>query len=295
MKIKLNVGASPIWGAEGWHTLDHKIRENTDFSITGDAADIPLSENTCATIFCSHMFEHIPHVKLESILLEFNRVLEKNGVLRILTPDLKKIATAYVVEDEDFFKKSKREDESLRTDLGFGGMFMNFIVSPGQDTALYNRSLTEFIAGYAHLYCYDFDMLRIILKKTGFYLIEQKEFCSSELEDYKIPLHVVGKDPVWHDLNQEYYKNNGLIHYYDSEIGKYIINFKVTGFDRDPLTSLILEAKKKDTIDRSEYESLNSSNLNYNRYAWSLMKDDGFIKRHDALIKAVKNIEGEHI
>ena len=27
---------------------------------------------------------------------------------------------------------------------------MNFIVSPGQDTALFNRNLDEFITGYAH-------------------------------------------------------------------------------------------------------------------------------------------------
>jgi len=29
-KIKLNVGASPIWAKEGWHTLDHKIREKSE-------------------------------------------------------------------------------------------------------------------------------------------------------------------------------------------------------------------------------------------------------------------------
>jgi len=295
MKIKLNVGASPIWVAEEWHTLDHKTNENTDYSISGDASDIPLDKNTCATIFCSHMFEHIPHVKLESILLEFNRVLENDGILRILTPDLKKIATAYIEEDDNFFMKSKSEDESLRTDLGLGGMFMNFIVSPGQDTALYNRSLTEFIAGYAHLYCYDFNMLRILLERTGFYSIEQKDFCSSELSEYKIPLHVLGKEPIWQDLNQAFYRQNGLIHYYDREMGQYIINFKVTGFDRDPLTSLIIEAKKEFTIDKNKYESLNNSNLNYNQYAWSLLKNEDFSERNNLVLKTiVENFEGRN-
>ena len=89
--IKLNVGASPIWSMEGWHTLDHKFRENTDTSLQGDAANIPLDPKTCSTVFTSHMFEHIPHVKLEEILLEFNRVLENDGILRILTPDLKRL------------------------------------------------------------------------------------------------------------------------------------------------------------------------------------------------------------
>ena len=31
--IKLNVGASPIWYSEGWHTLDHNTRENTKITI----------------------------------------------------------------------------------------------------------------------------------------------------------------------------------------------------------------------------------------------------------------------
>ena len=150
--IKLNVGASPIWSKDGWHTLDHKVRGQGGNSIEGDAANIPLKNEVCSTVFTSHMFEHIPHVKLEEILLEFNRVLSKDGVLRILTPDLKKVARAYIDEDDDFFTEAKLEDESLRTDLGYGGMFMNFIVSPGQDTALYDRGLNEFIAGYAHLY-----------------------------------------------------------------------------------------------------------------------------------------------
>ena len=77
MGIKLNVGASPIWDAKGWHTLDHKYKQNSEYSIKGDAENIPLPINSCSTIFCSHMFEHIPHVKLESILLELNRVLKK--------------------------------------------------------------------------------------------------------------------------------------------------------------------------------------------------------------------------
>jgi len=289
--IKLNVGASPIWSKDGWHTLDHKTREESSSSIQGDAANIPLENDTCATVFTSHMFEHIPHVKLEDILLEFNRVLSKDGVLRILTPNLKRVAQAYVAEDMAFFEEAKLEDESLRTDLGFGGMFMNFIVSPGQDTALYNRGLNEFIAGYAHLYSYDFAMLKVLLERTGFYCVQEKEFCESDVDDYKEPLHVVGMEPEWRNFNQSFYKENDLVHYYDAVEGKYNINFKVTGFDRDPLTSLIIEARKKETVEKESYDSLNNSNQNYNRYAWSLMKDDDFVKKHNAMMKAVKDLE----
>jgi hypothetical protein len=284
--IKLNVGASPIWSKKGWHTLDHKEREESETSVKGDAENIPLDNDSCSTIFTSHMFEHIPHVKLEGILLEFNRVLNKDGIVRILCPDLKKIAKAYVEEDESFFKEAKLEDETIRTDLGLGGMFMNFIVSPGQDTALYNRNLDKFIAGYAHLYSYDFDMLKVLLEGTGFYCIEQKNFCESGLKDYQEPLHVEGMDPEWKNFNQNFYKENGLVHYYDPREGKYNINFKVTGFDRDPLTSLIIEARKKETVIREEYKSLNDSFLNHNQYAWSLMRDKDFLENHNRIFSS---------
>ena len=287
--IKLNVGASPIWNKDGWHTLDHKVRYGNSTSLEGTASNIPLENTTCSTVFTSHMFEHIPHVKLEEILLEFNRVLEKDGVLRILTPDLRKIAKAYITEDDDFFREAKLEDESLRTDLGYGGMFMNFIVSPGQDTALYDRELNEFIAGYAHLYSYDFIMLKTLLERTGFYKVEQKNFCESDFIDYNEPLHVEGMPAIWENFNQEFYKKNGLVHYYDSDTGNYNINFKVTGFDRDPLTSLIIEAKKKEDMNKISYNSLNNSPQNYNKYAWSLMKDDDFVKKHNKMMSAVNS------
>lgn len=289
--IKLNIGAGPLWNKDGWHTLDHKFKDNSDTSIVGDAIDMPLEEESCSTLFTSHMFEHIPHTKLERILIEFNRVLKKDGTLRILTPDLKKVAMAYVNEDKEWFKNAKLEDENLRTDLGYGGMFMNFIVSPGQDTALYSRNLNEFIAGYAHLYSYDFMMLKTLLERTGYYLVEEKKFCESEIRDYQEPLHISHLESKWQNLNQDLYKKNNLVHYYDSVEGKYKINFKITGFDRDPITSLIIEAKKKEYINPAKYESLNDSKLNYNRYAWSLMKDESFLEKHKVMMEAVSKLE----
>lgn len=285
-KIKLNVGASPIWEKEGWYTLDHKIREASPTSILGDAASIPLENSSCITVFSSHMFEHIPHTKLEDILLEFHRVMRKDGILRILTPDLRKIAKAYVDKDDEFFEKALKEDESIRTDLGFGGMFINFVVSPGQDTVLFNKQLTEFISGYAHIYLYDFEMLEILLRHCGFNKIEQKEFCDSEFPDYREPLHVVNLKPTWQNLNQEFYNKNNLVHIYDGKTGKYNINFKLTGFDRDPLISLIIECKKAYNIDPQKHKNSNESKQNYNKYGQSLMKD----KRFRLKCKIIKDI-----
>ena len=61
---------------------------------------------------------------------------------------------------------------------------------------------------------------------------------------------------------------------------KYTINFTVNGFDRDPVTSLIIEAKKISNVGKNQInKKYNDSNLNYNKYAFSLLKDKEFLKK----------------
>jgi len=62
-ELKLNVGASPIWNNEDWYILDHK-KSNYKNAILGDAANISLEDNSVDVIFCSHVIEHIPQIKI---------------------------------------------------------------------------------------------------------------------------------------------------------------------------------------------------------------------------------------
>lgn len=270
-KIKLNVGASPIWSKEGWVVLDHKLKRSTGDAIAGDALNIDLPDFSCAVVFCSHVFEHIPHYKLPLVITEMNRVLMPGGILRILTVDLEAACRAYVFKDKQFFRKAKAEEESLRTDLGFGGMLINFVVSPGQDTILLDRGLNEFIGGYAHLYCYDYQMLSIMLKRLGF-SCRRSPFNGSVIKEMREPMHVSHLPPVWRELNQKFYARHNLVHRLVD--GRYEINFKLTGFDRDPVVSLIVEARKKQYIDKEQADKIfNQSLENYNRYGRSLLRD----------------------
>jgi len=147
---------------------------------------------------------------------------------------------------------------------------MNFIVSPGQDTILLDRSLTTFIGGYAHLYAYDFQMLNIMISKLGF-KCRKASFNDSEIEELREPLHISHLPPVWQNLNQEFYKLHNLVHKLVN--GKYQINFTLSGFDRDPLTSLIIEAHKDFYVNKEEANLMFNETLNnYNRYGRSLLQ-----------------------
>jgi len=280
--MKINLGAGPNWQHDGWHILDHKLQKNEKHKIKGNLNKINLKSKTCDLVFISHTLEHIPHIQIQNVLTEINRIMKKGATIRILVPNLEVIAKAYVNKDKKFFKKALDEDHSIRTDLSFGGMLMNFIVSPGQDTILLDRNLNKFIAGYAHLYAYDFNMIKIILKKCGFRNIIQKKFCDSSISDFKIPCHILGKSSNYQNLNNKFYKKNKLTHTYKN--GKYNINFKFTGFDKDPVTSLIIEAKKDDFKKINKNDNLNKSKKNYNDYAFSLL----YNKNVKSLLKAKK-------
>lgn len=285
---KLNVGPSPIWKKDGWITLDHKLSRVDQKAILGDADNIPLENSTCETVFCSHVIEHIPNYKFEKILLEFNRVLKKDGIVRILSPDLLVLAKAYVEKDQTFYKKLLEEDENLRTDLGYGGTFMNCIVSPGQDTVVFNNSLSEFIGGLGHIYLYDFEMLKILLEKYGFYDVKQKKMGESEFQDYEEPLHVEGMEPKWQDLNKKFFDEHGLINQYNPEKKMYETNFVLTGFDRDPSTSLIVEAKKEKDIDSIQIKDVRNHN-----YSQSILDNEKFQKKYKNIRKISTQIDKE--
>ena len=283
--IKLNVGGGSRWEREGWKVLDYRAKNSKKF-IKGYADKINLKKNTCDVIFCSHVIEHIAHVKLEKVFLEFNRILNKKGIVRILTPDLKKLAKAYVNKDKFFFKKVENELGKLRTDLGWGGKFMNFVVAPGQDTIVMDNKLENFLCGLSHQYLYDFEMIKIMLTNCGFSEIKQMKFCKSTLPELENPLVVNNINTKWENLNPKFLKKNNLKNYYDYKKKKYVNNFKLTGFDRDPTYSLIIEAKKKINITRKKLTFTYSSNNN-NLYGQTIISDKKIAKK----LKILKNIK----
>jgi hypothetical protein len=124
-------------------------------------------------------------------------------------------------------------------------------------------------------------MLNTIMTRLG-YSTRKAIFNDSAVPEMQTPLHVLGLKPEWQNFNQEFYKKNNLVHQLVN--GKYEINFKVTGFDRDPLTSLIIEAKKQNYIDRNEADAIyNKTSENYNGYSWSLLRSSEFVSKLNQL------------
>jgi predicted SAM-dependent methyltransferase len=92
----LHVGAGPM-RLEGWL--------NTDL-IAGDVQldverRLPLPDASFAYAFGEHLIEHMPAATGERMIAELLRVLRPGGVLRLTTPDLKKIIAIYENRNPD--------------------------------------------------------------------------------------------------------------------------------------------------------------------------------------------------
>ena len=229
---KINIGAGTDWYHDGWDVLDNGSGSYDEpWKIKGKSWDSNLPDNSYDIIFTSHMLEHIPHFRIEKTIAEFNRVLKKGGKLRILVPSLKKYATAYVNGDKSYFSGSKH----YSSHLGIGGSFVRLIISPGQQTIAFSREMDEIFGGYAHLYAYDFDMMRIMLEKWGFGEIVESEpgmSSISELRDFQHLIH----DGQRFERSDEFVRKREYL-----KTGK---KWYFSGFDKQSQTQLVIEATK---------------------------------------------------
>ena len=94
-------------------------------------------------------------------------------------------------------------------------------------------------------------------------------------------------EPKWQDLNKQFFESNGLINQYNPQKKKYETNFILTGFDRDPITSLIVEAKKEKDVNSLQIQD--SRNYDYSR---SILDDKSFQDKYQS-IKKISNLVEE--
>lgn len=229
---KINFGAGPNWYKENWEVLDNGTA-NYDpiWKHRGKCWDSKLPDNTFDILYTHHMLEHVPHFRMEMVIAEFNRVIKIGGTLRVVVPNLKAAVMAYVNNDESFFSHSRHYSDHM----GLGAMFVRTLISPGKETIAMSREMDEVLGSYAHLYSYDFDMLRILLEKWGFDQVIESDPGGSATDELQEMQHLVfnGKsyeldDPFVRD--KEYLKENGEWYY--------------SGFDKKTRKSLCVECIK---------------------------------------------------
>lgn len=227
---KINIGAGLDWMEDGWETLDNVPGKYLEHQHFGKCWDSNLDDNSYDIVFSSHTLEHIPQFKIENTIAEFNRILKIGGVIRILVPNLKLAAKAYLNGDKSFFKISKHYSD----EFGIGGSFMRLIISPGSQTLAISREYDEVIGGYAHLYCFDYEIMQKLLKKWGFGKIRESKPGKSLVKELRKKQYILCNGKKY-SINDDFVR-----------LGKYKEEKKWSfgGFDKDWGNQLAVEAIK---------------------------------------------------
>lgn len=93
--LLVNIGCGPF-GHDGWVNLDLHRHQGVALDIDCRRA-LPLADRSCRGIHVEHYFEHLePTVEQPRFLAECRRCLAMGGILRIIVPDARKYAEAYV-------------------------------------------------------------------------------------------------------------------------------------------------------------------------------------------------------
>jgi len=101
--LLLNIGCGALI-PEGWVNVDYQPTPGRSFYF--DALDpLPLDDSTVRHIHCEHFLEHIEHRDALKFLADCHRVLNANGTMRIIVPDVERYMRAYVADDREFFER----------------------------------------------------------------------------------------------------------------------------------------------------------------------------------------------
>lgn len=102
---KLHLGAGNFTH-EGWLASDLFPKIGKSIIYIDASKRLPFPDNYFDFIYSEHMIEHISYDSAQNMLKECNRVLKKNGKIRISTPDLDKYLSLFDSEkseiQEDF-------------------------------------------------------------------------------------------------------------------------------------------------------------------------------------------------
>lgn len=142
------------------------------------ARAIPLPTNSVSDVYSSHMIEHMARWQSQAFLAECRRVLVGGGLIRVLTPDLRKMA-------EDYLDGVITEPWMTPADSFVHGYGAYHALDQGRLRALVHR-LTS---GSIHQWLYDADSLALLLRDAGFDTVAYRSFREGAMAGLEIIEH----------------------------------------------------------------------------------------------------------
>jgi predicted SAM-dependent methyltransferase len=152
---RLQIGAGPQ-GLDAWLNSD-LIRGDIYLDLS---RPLPLPDASFAYVFGEHVIEHVSEGAGERLLSELYRVLRPGGVLRLTTPDLRKIIAIY-------------EDRNPTISRDEYASFLSEV--EGKPFERPCQGFNHYLRAWGHRYIYDEDDLVAKLRTRGFSDIERRD------------------------------------------------------------------------------------------------------------------------
>jgi predicted SAM-dependent methyltransferase len=125
---------------------------------------LPLGENVCKAIYCSHVLEHLTLDDFRTALANTFRYLEPGGRFRFVLPDLERLAKDYVattsIDASMVFMKDSYLGHQSRA-RGLSGL------------------LRSWLGNSSHQWMWDYKAMEAELEKTGFENVRRAQFGDS--------------------------------------------------------------------------------------------------------------------
>jgi len=169
VKLHLGSGESIL---EGWVNIDQK-RGDLRWNLQNP---FPMESGIVKFIYLAHVLEHFHYPgEALSLLQQCHRVLEENGVIRIVVPDIEQCIQAYVKNDPEFFESRKQFwdwAKACETRLE------HFLAYAGAGAVPQSWK--------GHKFGYDYETLAALLKRAGFRSISQSSFMVSSFTELRV-------------------------------------------------------------------------------------------------------------
>jgi predicted SAM-dependent methyltransferase len=140
----------------------------------------PLPNGSLTHVYTEHLIEHVSEEDGLHVLREAYRVLRPAGVLRVTTPDLRKVITIY-------------EDRNSAISLDDYTQFLDETL-PNERHPRAAQMLNTYMRAWGHRYIYDEEDLRAKLRETGFSEVSRVDPGKSE---HELLRGLEGHEPPW--------------------------------------------------------------------------------------------------
>jgi predicted SAM-dependent methyltransferase len=248
-----------------WHNLDFSPASKL-VKKANLLGRLPYDNETVNYIYTSHFLEHVPQNKSFSFLTECARIIRKDGILRIVVPDLENICREYIRIIDSEPHSFKREwivvellDQMVRNQSG-GEMqnIYNSILSSDDDCYkqyVYERVGEKIEKIEPHIHKREVTFDKIKNKMLKIYLFMISKLIPKDIRELIFVQTSIGEKHLWmYDRYQliEILKKVGFSSinfktYNDSEIpdfNSYLLDINEDGSPYKGVSSLYCECKK---------------------------------------------------